>query len=238
MLFDLRGRGRRRTIQGIYLFLAVLMGGGLIFFGIGGGSGSGGLLNAVGGSSGSANGLTIYTNNVKSAQRQVAAKPTDPAGWASLAHSQYILAQVADYNQSTNKFTSKGRNELLAAEQAWSRYLALKPKQPDGALASEMVQALTATSQLTNAVTAQEIVVGQNLSSAAQFARLAELAYFAGQTTKGDLSSAKAVSLAPKAQQVLLKQQLASIKSAAKSASSQQAAQQQLGAGSASLPGG
>ena len=59
MLFDLRGRGRRRTVQAIYLTLAVLMGGGLVLFGIGG-SVSGGLFDAVGltgggGSSSSAN---------------------------------------------------------------------------------------------------------------------------------------------------------------------------------------
>ena len=47
MLFDLRGRGRRRTVQTIYLTLAVLMGGGLVLFGIGG-SVSGGLFDAVG----------------------------------------------------------------------------------------------------------------------------------------------------------------------------------------------
>ena len=34
MLFDLRGRGRRRTVQVIYLSLAILMGGGLVLFGI------------------------------------------------------------------------------------------------------------------------------------------------------------------------------------------------------------
>ena len=36
MLFDLRGRGRRRTVQVIYLTLALLLGGGLVLFGIGG----------------------------------------------------------------------------------------------------------------------------------------------------------------------------------------------------------
>ena len=36
MLFDLRGRGRRRTVQVIYLILALLLGGGLVLFGIGG----------------------------------------------------------------------------------------------------------------------------------------------------------------------------------------------------------
>ena len=33
MLFDLRGR-RRRAVQATYLTLAILMGGGLVFFGI------------------------------------------------------------------------------------------------------------------------------------------------------------------------------------------------------------
>ena len=44
MLFDLRGR-RRRAVQGTYLVLAMLMGGGLVLFGVGG-SVSGGLLDA------------------------------------------------------------------------------------------------------------------------------------------------------------------------------------------------
>ena len=34
MLFDLKGK-RRRVVQGVYLTLAVLMAGGLVFFGIG-----------------------------------------------------------------------------------------------------------------------------------------------------------------------------------------------------------
>ena len=52
MLFDLRGRGRRRTVQVIYLGLAIILGGGLVLFGVGTGSGNGGLLNAFGGSGG------------------------------------------------------------------------------------------------------------------------------------------------------------------------------------------
>ena len=47
MLFDLRGR-RRRAVQATYLTLAVLMGGGLVLFGIGGDV-SGGLIDAFGG---------------------------------------------------------------------------------------------------------------------------------------------------------------------------------------------
>ena len=47
MLFDLRGRGRRRTVQVVYVGLAVLFGAGLVLFGVGGGFGGTGILNAV-----------------------------------------------------------------------------------------------------------------------------------------------------------------------------------------------
>src|ERR687890_339893 len=46
MLFDLRGAGRRTTVKVVYLTLAVLMGGGLVLFGIGGDV-SGGLVDAI-----------------------------------------------------------------------------------------------------------------------------------------------------------------------------------------------
>ncbi|MGD0980301.1 MAG: hypothetical protein ABR946_02345, partial [Solirubrobacteraceae bacterium] len=60
MLFDLRSRGRRRTIQVVYGFLAVLIGGGLVFFGVGGGAGSTGLLSQLANQgTGSASGIKI-----------------------------------------------------------------------------------------------------------------------------------------------------------------------------------
>ena len=81
MLFDLRGRGRRRTIQVIYASLALLMGGGLIFFGIGGAT-SGGLFDALGGSS---NGSAARATSCRSASTRwrsasSATRTTRPAG--------------------------------------------------------------------------------------------------------------------------------------------------------------
>ena len=55
MLFDLRGRGRRRAVKVIYLGLALLLGGGLVLFGIGGDA-HGGLGDAFKDNSGSAAG--------------------------------------------------------------------------------------------------------------------------------------------------------------------------------------
>ena len=48
MLFDLRGRGRHRTVQIVYTTLAVLMAAGLILFGVGSGL-AGGLIDAING---------------------------------------------------------------------------------------------------------------------------------------------------------------------------------------------
>ena len=77
MLFDLRGRGRRRTVQVIYLSLAVLMGGGLVLFGIGGGT-NGGLFDAIGGS-GSSNTSTdtVFKDRLAAYERQLKADPQD-----------------------------------------------------------------------------------------------------------------------------------------------------------------
>jgi hypothetical protein len=240
MLFDLRGRGKRRTIQAIYLFLAILLGGGLIFFGIGGGGGGGGLLNAVG--QGGSSGSDPFAAQVKSAQKRVIAAPKDAAAWAALANAQYEVAASGDgYDSSTEAFTAKGKAELSQARTSWNRYLALNPKKPDVDLATEMVRAFE-PAQLNlpaQAVSTQEIVVAQSPSSPDEYATLAVLAYLAGQTRKGDLAAAQAVSLEPKASQATLKTQLATDKT---QAAAEVAAEAKQGSGApqttATLPDG
>src|SRR3954451_21097704 len=218
MLFDLRARGRRRAIKVIYLFLAVLMGGGLVFFGIGGAT-SGGLLDAFksngGGGSSSNSG---FEKVVARAQQSVTANPQNPRAWAALTRAQYQDASIGDgYDQNTGAFTSKGKQKLVKAEHSWDRYLALDPPKPDPDLASLMVQAFgpAGLSRPSKAVTAQEIVVDARPPSAGLYTNLAVLAYAAGQTRKGDLAAAKAVQLAPKDQRQSLKDTLNSAKQSA-----------------------
>jgi hypothetical protein len=209
MLFDLRGRGRRRTIQIIYLFLAVLIGGGLIFFGIGGGAGSGGLLNAVNNNGTSS--TSAFNKRLKSDERRAAAAPSDPTAWATVANDHYQLA-IGTVNQSTGTFSGSALKDLRAAQSAWNHYLSLNPPHPDVSLASKMSQVLIGIGDYTGATTAFEVVVNSQPPSAGLYARLAEYAYAAHETRKGDLASQKAVSLAPKPQQAQLKQQLAAFK--------------------------
>src|SRR3954454_2628145 len=146
MLFDLRGRGRRRTVQAIYLTLAVLMGGGLVLFGIGG-SVSGGLFDAIGltgGSSSSTSANKQLQKQEKAAIRQARVDPKNQAALVTLTRIRYQMAGQGDnFDQSTGQFKGGGRKQLVRAADSWDRYLALQPKNPDPNLAALMVQAFS-----------------------------------------------------------------------------------------------
>jgi hypothetical protein len=218
MLFDLRGRGRRRTVQAIYLTLAVLMGGGLVFFGIGGNT-SGGLLDAFK-SNGGSSGSSLFQKRVKSAEKSAQAAPKDPKVWVSLARLRFQEVGAAEYNQATQSFTDKGKQQLSGVETAWNRYLALDPKKPDASTALLMIQAFgpSALNKPDKAVSAMEIVLGDRPPSTGLYGQYAQLAYQAGQTRKGDLAAKKAVSLAPKADREQVKAALESAKASASGA--------------------
>jgi hypothetical protein len=212
MLFDLRGRGRRRTVQAIYLTLAVLMGGGLVFFGIGG-EVSGGLFDAIGltdqGGGGSSASEQLEKQE-KAAVKRAQANPQDAAAWATLTRIRYQQAGQGDnYDQETGSFTAAGRRELAQAAEAWDRYLAVQKEQPDPNVAILMVQAFgpTALNRPKEGVTAAEIVA-EARPSAQTYYQLAVFAYAAGQTRKGDLAGEKAVDLAPKDQRAAVKSQI------------------------------
>lgn len=199
MLFDLRGRGRRRTIQVIYVTLAILMGGGLVFFGIGGNT-AGGLFDALGlrsGSSSGGGGADIFSRQIKSAQKTLRVNPKDPTAWATLARARFQQAgQGGNYDQRTAQFTAKGKAKLQQASAAWERYLSLSPAHPDDSLASLMVQAYDpqALNQPAKGVKAAQIVT-ETRPSAQTFYTLAVFAYAAGDKRTGDLAAAKTLSL-------------------------------------------
>jgi hypothetical protein len=212
MLFDLRGSGRKRAVKVIYMTLAVLMGSGLVLFGIGGAT-SGGLLDVFtggGGGGGGGGGNDLLAKQEKTAQQRVNANPSDATAWATLARLHFQQAGQGDnYDQSRGVFKSGGRRELSQADAAWVRYLKLEQKQPDPNLAALMVQAYapTALDQPKSGVEAAEIVADARPSAQA-FYQLAVFAYSAGQTRKGDLASQKALSLTDKDLRPQLKAQL------------------------------
>jgi tetratricopeptide (TPR) repeat protein len=214
MLFDLRGRGRRRTIQIIYASLALLMGGGLIFFGIGGNT-SGGLFDAFQGNSGT-NADETLQKRLDTLEARTQRNPSNERAWVELARTRFSIATTGEnYNQATQTYTDKGKAELRRASAAWQRYLVLDPKTPDATVANQMVLAYgpSGLAQYKEAVQAMEIVIDQRDPTSALYAQLAILAHAAKQTRKSDLAQDKAVELAPKAQRAQVKTQIESAKS-------------------------
>lgn len=228
MLFDLRGRGRRRTVQVIYVFLAVLMGGGLVFFGIGGAT-SGGLFDALGINGGGGGGSSSSSSNIFAKrgdrlEKRVRIRPRQAALWAQLAETRFKQAAQDGYDSNTGAYTKDGRKTLREASVAWQRYLALNPPKPNSTLARFMTQAYgpSGLAEFKNAADAAEVVTTSDSSSSAFF-QLALYSYLAGQTRKGDLARQQAIDRAPKSSRASVKQQLDQIKKQGAQAAAQAA---------------
>lgn len=242
MLFDLQSRGRRSFVKVIYLGLAILMGGGLILFGIGTGTGGGGLFDVFG--SGGSSTSSLVSNVEKRAAKEVRADPQSAQAWADLARARYQTAGLGDNfdqtaNQGTGEFTKAGIVKLRQAATAWQRYLTLDPKHPDATLARLMAQAYSEVglNEPARAAEAMEIVTEEQ-PSASSYSSLAQYAYIADQMRKGDLAAARAVQLAPSAQRKLVRAQLANIKRQVLQAAAQRQLEQGGAGGGAAAPSG
>jgi hypothetical protein len=210
MLFDLRGSGRRTTVKAVYLTLALLMGGGLVLFGIGGDV-SGGLVDALTGSNGATTSTdSTFRKRAEQATREAQATPRDPAAWAEVARTRYQYAGSGEFvNRETGEFTAEGKAQLAQAAAAWERHLALAKNKPDDRVATLMVQTYgqLGLNEPEKAVAAQEIITEARPKDST-FATLAVLAYQAGQTRKGDLATKEALSLADEDDRETLKSEL------------------------------
>jgi hypothetical protein len=225
MLFDLKGK-RRRAVQGTYLTLAVLMGAGLVLFGIGS-STNGGLGDLFNGGGGSNKGNTIVQKKIDAAEKQLQANPRNAAALGDVIRGHYQLASTsADPN--TGVFSKDAQGDLQQAANEWQRYLSTNPKKIDIGLARVMVQAYSGLAQLSGsgqatasrywagASEASELIAGQQQNSA-NYIALVQYATLAGQTNKADLAGKKAIALAPKSQRKAVQQQVASAKAAGSS---------------------
>ena len=226
MLFDLRGRGRRRTVQAIYLSLAILMGGGLVLFGIGSDQ-SGGLFDAFSGeNSGGGSATESIDKRIDAQLAKTRANPKDADAWAQLAIARFQRANVDGILQD-GTYTDDGKRRLGLAAAAWERHLALEPEQPNVRAANLMVQAYgpSGLNELKKAVQAKQIVTdAERPPSSNLYAQLAVLAYQAGETRTGDLASVRAVDLAPKEDRKALRRQLDVLKTQAAADAARQTA--------------
>ena len=209
MLFDLRGR-RRRLVQATYLSLAVLMGGGLVLFGIGGDV-SGGLFNAFEGDGGGGDVNAALEERIDRQEQRLQANPANVAVLQSLVRDNYQLATSQQASGAT-EFPEDARDDLQRAANYWQRYLQAEenPKEATALYALRVydVGALNQPKQAQRAATI--IAEAQNNPSA--YLQLVAYASLAGDERTADLATQKAVDLAPKNQRKQVKQQAAALK--------------------------
>ncbi len=199
MLFDIQGK-RRRVVQATYLGLAILMGGGLVLFGIGGDV-SGGLFDAFserGGGGGNGNG--IIEERVETSEERVKANPQDEAARKALARDYYSLAAALPVGED-GRIPEEGQDDLRKADANYRAYLALEPEQPDPSLALTALQ-IYDPNALNRPREAKEAAAlrARVLNDTDSYLTLVEYATLAGDTRTADLAAQKAVDLAPKKQ--------------------------------------
>src|SRR5438132_4215940 len=176
MLFDLRGRGRRNTVRVIYVGLALLIGVGLIGFGIGTGGSGGGILSAGNGREGS--GGVSFASQIRKYQKLTREQPNNPAAWEKLVTAQLHEAGGEAYVTRTG-VTGKGKELFAQIGQGWSRYTALNPKRPNPELAQRMVAVFgeEGLNDPAAAVGVLQIAVAARPTSASLYGALAQYAY-------------------------------------------------------------
>lgn len=263
MLFELGGK-RKRFIQVIYVFLALLLGVGLVGLGIGGDA-NGGIFNALGiGGDDATQTNPEFDNQIERAEAVLVENPDDEQALTTLAQVHFLAGQTGlERDPTTNQvvgISEESITEYNLAIESWERYLATKPQDPDDEVAGLMIQAYanstgtdssaTATeAKLEGAFTAAQIVAEARPSSGtlrdlSTYAYLANEVKIAEQARKDSLAEAadsttrsqiKGVLDQAEAQGKLIQKQLSA------SAPSEEQLENplgDLGSGTAPLPGG
>jgi hypothetical protein len=223
MLFDLRGK-RKRFIQVIYALLAVLMGGGLIFFGIGS-SANGGLFNAIGlGGDGNTGAGTNYDESAQKIERQLTTDPKDAALLLKLTRMRILAGNSKSPSDSTGQvaYSDDSLREFQQAADAWERYVKAVRGKPDPGVAILAAQTyfalavsernlLTAVNNVKGAAEAQQIYTDAK-PSLGSYSQLAEYLYLSGDFSAGDAAAKDAVAAADETNREVTKSRLKQIR--------------------------
>jgi hypothetical protein len=196
MLFDLRGR-RRRAVQGTYLILAVLMGGGLVLFGIGGAGGN--IFDAIGGGGGGG-GNGGLEKRIETEQKKLKTSPNNTATLAELVRLNYQMAS-AQTPSGSSTIPESGKDDLRKAAVYWERYVKATDNDPDPGLAKYALFIYNPQG-LNQADKAKDVVrvLAADANDAQTYLLLVQYATAAGDKRTAQLAAQKAVDLAPKAQ--------------------------------------
>ncbi len=209
MLFDLRGR-RRRVVQVVYLMLALLLGGGLVLFGIGGDV-SGGLVDAFKGGGGGQSTDSALEDRVDRQEERLRANPRNEQVLQNLVRDYYSLA-VSQRESGAAGFPAGARDDLRKAGSYWQRY-EQAADEPNADTARYALQVYD-EGALNRPKEAQQAaaIIAREANDTVSYLNLVQIAVRAGDTRTADLAGQKAIELAPKAQKKAVEQQVKVLK--------------------------
>ena len=197
MLFDLKGK-RKRLVQVVYVMLAILFGGGLVLFGVGGNV-SGGLVDAFRGSGGGGADNSAFTDARRAGRAPGGAQP----GRARRRGSRCVRAQFnlasspAGSDAETGALTDRGQQAVIEVTQAWERYVKLKPEKIDASGAAFAALAFGALQDYDKAVEIQQRSRSRRGPSAERVLPARRLRLPRGSGRAGDRAASEAVRRTP-----------------------------------------
>ena len=220
MLFELGGK-RKRFIQVIYVFLALLLAIGLVGLGIGG-SANGGIFDALGLTDSSSSGSAEFDDQIDNANDTLASNPDDTQALLKLARYQYLKGQQSldTDDQGNVSISDDSIAAWEAATDAWESYLDNlgKDEKVNDDVATLITQAYSGLAQteddphvftrlFANGAEAAA-VVAEARPSVNAWLQAAAFAYYSGNTKKGAEAGKKALAEANQADRKAVSQQL------------------------------
>ena len=211
MLFDLQSGRRRGVVRVIYAFLALLMGGGLIFFGVGSGAG-GGLLEGlgIGGESGSTSATSALDDQAERVEQRLRANPEDEALLLALSRARITAGSTlleTDPETGVSIVSPEARAEFEKGLQAWDEYVKSAEGEPNAIVAQMAARAhfnLAETSGTLSEIEAsiESAAAAQALAAKSQpsvntLSTLAIFEYFNGNFAAADAAVKQAAKSAP-----------------------------------------
>ncbi len=207
MLFDLQGP-RKTFVKVIYLGLAILMGGGLVLFGIGSDV-QGGFADVFSTSSTTKQ----ARNNVEKYAEQVQKDPKNKTALQSLIGARYTLAaDEENFNQETGEFSEEGTKQLNLLKANWETYLKLTDNKPEVGPANFAVSAYLGLNDAKGAADAQAILT-RIQPNPSNYLALMLYASYAGQTLIASGAEQRALEVATKEERAEVREQIKEIKS-------------------------
>jgi hypothetical protein len=231
MLFDIRGK-RKRVIQVIYTFLALLLAVGLVGLGIGGDA-NGGIFDALGIGGGDSGGDSQFESQIDDANAKLETDPQNAAALLALARYSYLSGQQSlEVDEAGNQTLSdEAITKFEDATSAWERYLDANKGKPDDSVAGLVLQAYSnlafiqsdpvlVARTLAGGLEAAQIVAEARPSPNA-WLKVATFAYLSGDTKAGGKAGRQAVAEANEADRDAVEARLKQVEQQGKSVQKQ-----------------